>query len=57
MSLNKAQRAALFRKWKINNQGLTYLQFRRRVQPGYGCAMVYWCNMWLGIEIDGYTHS
>jgi hypothetical protein len=37
---------------------LTYRQFRRLVQPGtFGCIMVPWCNMWLGIERDGYTHS
>jgi hypothetical protein len=27
------------------------------VVPGHGCIMVKWCNMWLGIEPDGYTHS
>ena len=35
----------------------TYRQFRRLVQPGPGCIMVPYCNMWLGIEPDGYTHS
>ena len=57
MKLNKAQRKALHRKWTQNDQGLTYLQFRRTVLPGFDCAMVLWCNMWLGIELDGYTHS
>jgi len=36
---------------------MTYRQFRKTVQPGYDCAMVPWCGMWLGIEKDGYTHS
>jgi len=36
---------------------LSYRQFRRTVQQGYDCIMVPWCNMWLGIETDGYTHS
>ena len=36
---------------------LTYHQFRKRVHPGWDCIMVKWCNMWLGIEHDGYTHS
>jgi len=36
---------------------MTYRQFRKTVQPGYGCAMVPWAGMWLGIEKDGYTHS
>ena len=57
MKLSKAQCKALHRKWTHNDQGLTYLQFRRTVKPGFDCAMVQWCNMWLGIELDGYTHS
>jgi hypothetical protein len=37
----------------------SYLQFRRSVQTtGYdSCVMIKWCNIWLGIETDGYTHS
>jgi hypothetical protein len=55
--LNKAQRAALFRKWQQDSQGMSYRQFRATVQSGWDCAMVQWCGMWLGIELDGYTHS
>jgi hypothetical protein len=40
-----------------NDQGLTYLEFRRTVSAGFDCVMVRWCGMWLGIEPDGYTHS
>jgi len=38
---------------------LSYRQFRRTVQPYFGgnCILVPWSGMWLGIEIDGYTHS
>lgn len=39
---------------------ITYRQFRRRATPeigSFGALMVPWCNMWLGIEKDGYTHS
>lgn len=37
---------------------LSYKQFRRTVVRGdFGCIMVQWCSMWLGIERDGYTHS
>lgn len=36
---------------------LTYRQFRRQVHPGFGCVMLHWQGMWLGIEQDGYTHS
>ena len=57
MRLNKAQATALRKVWLRDNQGLGYLAFRRTVQPGWGCAMVQWCGMWLGIEPDGYTHS
>ena len=56
----KEQRAAL---WRIFNrktdtpQSLTYRQFRKTVAPGSGYIMVHWCGMYLGIELDGYTHS
>lgn len=55
--LNKAQQQALLRVWNRNPQGETYLQFRRRVQPGWDCVMVKSGSIWLGIEPDGYTHS
>jgi len=55
--ITKEQQIAIKRKYNQDNQGLTYLQFRRSVQHGYGCLMLHWCNMWLGIEPDGYTHS
>jgi len=55
--INKKQQMALYRKWLINKQGMTYLQFRRTVQHGFDCLMVEWCGMWLGIEEDGYVHS
>lgn len=57
MKLTRQQREALYRKWVQDSQGLTYRQFRKTVQSGYDCIMVKWCNMWLGIENDGYTHS
>jgi len=55
--LSTKQRKALHRKWVQNNQGLTYQAFRRTVLPGCDCVMVRWSGMWLGIELDGYTHS
>jgi hypothetical protein len=57
IKLTREQREALHRVWCRDNQGLSYMDFRRTVKHGYDCAMVYWCNMWLGIEQDGYTHS
>lgn len=57
MKLNKDQQKAVLRKWKQNNQNMSYIKFRRTVVQGYDCAMVHWCSMWLGIEKDGYIHS
>ena len=54
---NRKQYQAIHRKWVINNQGLTYRQFRRTAVLGWGCLMIEWSGMWLGIEPDGYTHS
>jgi hypothetical protein len=54
--LNKAQQQALLRVWKRNPNG-SYLQLRRKVQPGWDCVMVQAGSIWLGIETDGYTHS
>lgn len=36
---------------------IQYRRFRAKVQPGPGCIMIEWHDMWLGIEPDGYTHS
>jgi hypothetical protein len=60
MKLTKPQQVSLARKWKQSTQGLTYLEFRRTIQPTFGCdsaILVAWCGMWLGIETDGYCHS
>ena len=57
VQLTKPQRIALKWKHEQDNQGLSYREFRKTVQPGYDCIMVRWCGMWLGIEKDGYTHS
>jgi hypothetical protein len=55
--MNRAERQALHRKWEQDNQGMSYLAFRRTASRGFDCWMVNWCGMWLGIEADGYTHS
>ena len=71
MVLTKQQRKALkqvYDRQPIYNRNdslkkvelpLTYKQFRRTVRSYFGgdCIMVPWCNMWLGIEKDGHTHS
>jgi hypothetical protein len=58
--LTDAQELAVYRKWEHAPDGCTYDELRARVIPelaGYGAVMLPWCNMWLGIETDGYTHS
>ena len=59
MKITDAQKRAIKRKYDHNDQGMTYLQFRRSVQKACydNCLMVQWCGMWLGIEEDGTTHS
>lgn len=59
MRLNKLQQQSLFSKWSIDDQGKSYLAFRRTVYPyiGDNSAVVWWCGILLGIEVDGYTHS
>ena len=60
MRLTKPQSKSLLRKWQQNNQGLTFLGFRKLVQPTHfmdDAVVVKWCNMFLAIETDGYTHS
>jgi len=55
--LTRQQRTSLYRTWTRNDQGMTYREFRKTVQAGWDCVMVEWSGMWLGIELDGYTHS
>ena len=56
--LTKEQRIALKRIYDREwNKPDSYLTFRRTVEYGFGCIMVPWCGMVLGIEPDGYTHS
>lgn len=58
VKLTREQRVALKRVYdRGDNPEQSYKQFRATVLPGSGCVMVKWCNMWLGIEKDGYTHS
>ncbi|MBW1672089.1 MAG: hypothetical protein JRJ45_00335 [Deltaproteobacteria bacterium] len=56
----KAQRQSLktvFYRMDCVHDLHAYRQFRKTVQWGYGCVMVPFAGMWLGIEPDGYTHS
>lgn len=57
--LTKQQQQVLVKLWKRHSGGLSYRQLRRTVRPElYGSAvMLRWCDMWIGIEPDGYAHS
>jgi len=57
MILTRQQRKALFNVYNRQPMSVSYMEFRRSVVSGYDCIMVQWCDMWLGIETDGYTHS
>lgn len=57
----KEQRKAIHAKWRLNPDGHpTYRAFRKTVLPTFGmdgAVMLRWCNMWVGIEKDGYAHT
>jgi len=60
----RAQRVALKKVYdrvvdsrRPSQAPLPYRQFRNTVAGGWGCIMVPFAGMWLGIEKDGYTHS
>lgn len=60
MRITRQQSEALLRKHRLNAHGLSFLAFRRSVQPTIGCddaIAVPWGRMWLCIETDGYTHT
>jgi hypothetical protein len=59
-TLTKAQQIALKRVYDRgadSTKDLSYRQFRKTVCHSFDCSMVQWAGMWLGIELDGYTHS
>ena len=58
--LNKAQRKTVRVKFQISPDGAkSYREFRKRVVPyiGGSCVMLPWCQMWVGIELDGTPHT
>jgi hypothetical protein len=59
--ITKAQRKSLHGLWQRNNNGMSYRNFRKSAKIA-GCGNdnwlgVIWCNMYVGIENDGYTHT
>ncbi len=60
MTLTKQQRKAVYKVWLRtlhDEEAKPYKAFRKDVVPGFGCVMLPFAGMWLGIESDGYTHS
>ncbi len=62
MKITKEQQIAIKRKFEQQLQfdkpiTTSYLTFRRTVVQGFDCLMLPFGSMWLGIELDGYTHS
>jgi hypothetical protein len=58
--MTKKQRNAIATRWKYNDQGMTLKEFIASAQTTVGmddAIAIKWCNMWLVIETDGYTHS
>lgn len=58
-TITKDQRQAVWKLFLRNPDGATsYREFRKRVAGGYGpYIMIVWCNMVVGIEVDGHAHT
>jgi hypothetical protein len=62
MLLTKAQRKSLKVIYERSHgylpEGESYRTYRRKIFGGsFGCIMVPFVGMWIGIERDGHTHS
>ena len=61
MTYTTEQIESLHKLWQRHSQGFaTFYQFLKSTEGligGSGCVMVRWCNMWVGVENDGYTHT
>jgi hypothetical protein len=56
--MNVSQMWGLYCKYRQDPDGSpTFRHFMSRAKQGHDCLMIHWCGMWLGIELDGYTHS
>lgn len=54
------QKTALFRKWKQDDQGKSWVRFARSaaiMMSNDRAVVVQWCGMWLCIELDGHCHT
>tara|TARA_R100000656_G_scaffold114300_1_gene86683 strand:- start:171 stop:389 length:219 start_codon:yes stop_codon:yes gene_type:complete len=62
LKLSKSQQHAvkkLYDRLEDNDDRESFLAFRRRVMHGIGgdYVGVPWCGMYVGIELDGHTHT
>ena len=62
LKLSKSQQRAvknLYDRLEDTDDRESFLAFRRRVMPGIGGDYVgiLWCGMYVGIELDGHTHT
>ena len=62
LKLSKPQQRAikkLYNQLEDSKKVESFLAFRRRVMPGIGgdYVGVVWCGMYVGIELDGHTHT
>lgn len=58
--MTAAQREAMRFKHLQADNGLSWQGFLESAAPTFGCdnaITVFWCGMWLCIEVDGYCHS
>ena len=54
-----AQAETLLRKWERASQDMSFAEFVGGASklPCEDCIMVRWEGMWLGIEVDGHSHT
>ncbi len=58
--MTREQQHAIRTRWKYNNMGMTLKKFIASAQTTVkmdDAIVIKWCDMWLVIETDGYTHS
>ena len=60
VDMSEAQLATVWKKWRISDQGISFVEFLSKVQPTLGmddAIAIEWCGMWLCIETNGESHS
>lgn len=60
LKFSGCQIRTLYRKWVQMTPKTSFLEFVKTAQPTFGmdgAIAIHWCNMWLAIERDGYSHT